>query len=81
VKAFLLAQPGVQAVHDLHIWPMSTRETALTAHLVMERDHPGNAFLHHLAHELEHDFGIAHTTVQVETGDGRGCALESEAVV
>lgn len=81
VKDFLLAQPGVAAVHDLHIWPMSTRETALTAHLVMLDGHPGNAFLHELAHELEHDFGIAHATVQIETGAGEGCALESEAVV
>jgi len=69
VERFLSGLPGVQTVHDLHIWPMSTTETALTAHLVMPAGHPGDAFLRHLAHELEDDFGIGHATVQVETGD------------
>lgn len=68
VRAYLAGLPGVTAVHDLHIWPMSTTETALTAHLVMPGGQPGDAFLHELAHELEHRFGIGHTTVQVETG-------------
>ena len=81
VRGFLAAQPGVSAVHDLHIWPMSTTETALTAHLVMPGGHPGDAFLHELAHELEHDFGIGHATVQVEMCEGAECALESEAVI
>lgn len=81
VRAFLLDQPGVSAVHDLHVWPMSTTETALTAHLVMPAGYPGDAFLHEIAHELEHDFGIGHATVQVETAAGSECALESEAVV
>ena len=81
VRAFLCGQPGVAAVHDLHIWPMSTTETALTAHLVIPGGYPGDAFLHEVAHELEHDFGIGHSTLQVETGSGAACALESEAVV
>ena len=66
--AYLASLPGVSAVHDLHIWPMSTTETALTAHLVTPAGHPGDAFLHDLAHELEHRFSIDHATVQVETG-------------
>lgn len=81
VRSFLATQPGVSAVHDLHIWPMSTTETAMTAHLVMPGGHPGDAFLHELAHELEHDFGIGHATVQVETRSGSECALEADAVV
>ena len=68
VRAHLAALPGVTAVHDLHIWPMSTTEAALTAHLVMPAGCPGDAFLHDLARRLEHDFAIGHTTVQVETG-------------
>lgn len=68
--------PGVRAVHDLHIWPMSTTEVALTAHLVMPAGHPGDAFLHDLQHRLAHDFGIGHATVQVETGEA-DCGLES----
>ena len=70
VRAFLSALPGVTAVHDLHIWPMSTTETALTAHLVMPGGYPGDTFLRDLAHELGHDFGIEHATVQVEVGEG-----------
>ena len=58
--------PGVAGVHDLHIWPMSTTETALTAHLLMPGGHPGDAFLREIAEELEHHHRIGHTTVQVE---------------
>ena len=79
VRGFLAGLPGVSAVHDLHIWPMSTTETALTAHLVMPGGAPGDAFLHELAHELEHDFGICHATVQVETA--MECGLEDDGVV
>jgi cobalt-zinc-cadmium efflux system protein len=68
VRARMAALPGVARVHDLHIWPMSTTEAALTAHLVMPEGHPGDAFLHDLAHELDHHHGIGHATVQVETG-------------
>ena len=74
VRAFLGARPGVSAVHDLHIWPMSTTETALTAHLVIPGGHPGDGFLHALAEELAHDFGIGHATVQVESGAYEHCA-------
>lgn len=81
VERFLEALPGVTAVHDLHIWPMSTTETALTAHLVMPAGAPGDAFLHDLAHQMEHDFRIGHVTVQVESGEEARCALESTAVV
>ena len=79
VRAFLSARPGVSAVHDLHIWPMSTTETALTAHLVIPAGHPGDGFLHDLAHDLAHDFGIGHATVQVETA--AECVLEPAGVV
>ncbi len=72
VRAWLAGLPGVDAVHDLHIWPMSTTETAFTAHLVMPGGHPGDAALHDIAHELEHRFGIHHATIQVEIG-GEDC--------
>src|SRR5687767_13955535 len=75
VRGFLAGLPGVAAVHDLHIWPMSTTETALTAHLVMPGGQPGDAFLHEVAHELEHRFRIGHATVQVETGAEDDCHL------
>ena len=67
VRAHLAGLPGVEAVHDLHIWPMSTTETALTAHLVMPGGHPGDTFLRELAHRLEHDHRIGHSTIQIET--------------
>ena len=77
VRAFLASQKGVTAVHDLHIWPMSTTETALTAHLVMPGGYPGDAFLAGLAEHLRHDFAIAHPTVQIET-DPADCPTECE---
>jgi cobalt-zinc-cadmium efflux system protein len=81
VRAFLEARPGVTRVHDLHIWPMSTTETALTAHLLMPGGQPGDAFLCALADDLVHEFGIGHPTIQIETDAHSPCALESEAVV
>lgn len=81
VRAFLAGLPGVTQVHDLHIWPMSTTEVALTCHLVIPSGAPGDAFLIELAHELDHDFGIAHSTVQIETDPDTPCALAPEHVV
>jgi len=82
VGEHLLAQPGVAAIHDLHIWGMSTTETALTCHLVMPAGHPGDAALSGLARELEQRFGIQHATIQIELGDSEeACALTPEHVV
>ena len=75
VERTLAALPGVTRVHDLHIWPMSTTEAALTAHLVIPGGHPGDAFLIELQHRLAHDFRIDHTTVQIELGDGAECRM------
>ena len=81
VRSFLAGLEGVEEVHDLHIWAMSTTETALTAHLVVPAGHPGDAFLHDLAHRLDHDFGIGHATIQVETAFGEECALGPDEVI
>jgi cobalt-zinc-cadmium efflux system protein len=82
VRAHLLALPGVTALHDLHIWGMSTTETALTCHLVMPQGHPGDAALSQIAHELRHRFNIHHATLQIELGDSaEACALTPEHVV
>ncbi|HWT96260.1 MAG TPA: cation diffusion facilitator family transporter [Terriglobales bacterium] len=80
VKNHLASRPGVEAVHDLHIWAISTTETALTAHLVMPSGHPGDDALETIAHELQHDFGIGHATMQVETS-GAQCKLAPDHVV
>lgn len=66
VRSYLADLPGVEELHDLHIWPMSTTDTALTAHLVMQPLPEDNLFLHDTAHELEHRFGIQHATIQIE---------------
>ncbi len=66
VRRYLAGLPGVATVHDLHIWPMSTTETALTAHLVMPGGHPGDSFLREVAEELAHRHAIGHATMQVE---------------
>jgi cobalt-zinc-cadmium efflux system protein len=58
--------PGVARVHHVHIWPMSTTETVLTAHLVMPDGHPGDAFLADARGMLKQRFGIGHATLQVE---------------
>ncbi len=76
VRGFLESLDGVTAVHDLHIWPMSTTETALTAHLVMPGGHPGDAALTRIAQELKDQHKIGHSTIQVEqirTG-GKNCS-------
>lgn len=66
VRGHLASLQGVEAVHDLHIWPMSTNETALTAHLVMPRAPGSDAFLSDTAAGLRSRFGIDHTTLQIE---------------
>ncbi len=81
VRAMLSSCAGVTEVHDLHIWPMSTTEVALTCHLVIPDGHPGDCYLHDIAHRLQHDFGIAHSTIQVETDPATPCALAPDHVV
>lgn len=66
VRRFLGEQPGVTAIHDLHIWAMSTTETALTAHLVMPAGSGGDALLRQLVAELDQRFAIHHSTIQIE---------------
>jgi len=72
VRAELEGLDGVAQVHHLHIWNMSTTETALTAHIVMPAGHPGDAFLARLQAELADRFHIGHSTIQIEQGDGGG---------
>ncbi len=69
VREYLSGLPGVRALHDLHIWPMSTTDTALTAHLVMDVFPDNDQFLNDVAHDLEHRFSIMHPTIQMERHD------------
>ncbi|WP_295999663.1 cation diffusion facilitator family transporter [Rugamonas sp.] len=68
VAGFLRARPGVREVHDLHIWSMSTTETALTAHLVMPAGYPGDVTMDAISAELKRTFAIHHSTLQIEMG-------------
>ncbi len=82
VAAFLRELPGVAEVHDLHIWGMSTTETALTAHLVRPDAALDDDLLHDTCAGLHERFGISHATLQVENGHGaHPCELRSNEVV
>lgn len=82
VHDYLAALPGVTEVHDLHIWAMSTTETALTAHLVRPGAGTDDDFLHQMSEELQNRFRIHHPTVQIETGAGAAaCRLAPENVI
>ncbi len=81
VRGFLAARPGVTALHDLHIWPISTTETALTVHLVMPGGHPGDVALMACCAGLRDRFGIGHATLQVEVDEATACVLAPDHVV
>ncbi len=79
VGDFLRGQPGVTDVHDLHIWGMSTTESALTAHLVMPQGYPGDVALDAIIADLRLRYAIDHATLQVEQGTiPHVCALRVE---
>ena len=73
VQNYLLSLDGVEDLHDLHIWAMSTTQIALTVHLVMPAGYDDD-FLSRLQHDLKHKFNIGHTTFQIESkAFGSGC--------
>jgi cobalt-zinc-cadmium efflux system protein len=82
VKGYLAGLPDVVDVHDLHIWAMSTTETALTAHLVRPGTGLDDALLARACAELDKQFGIRHATLQIESGDpAHPCRLAPAEVV
>lgn len=68
IEAYLHQLPGVSAVHDLHIWGLSTKEVALTVHLIMQDTSLSDADYQSINHELKQKFKIDHATIQVESG-------------
>ena len=78
VSDYLTTLPGVKAIHDLHVWAMSTSETALTVHLIMPDGQPDDDFLCRIANALHDKFDIDHTTIQIETGEHQ-CVLSGHA--
>ncbi len=82
VGAYLRGLPGVVEVHDLHIWALSTTETALTAHLVHAGETPAEATVLEATRELGARFGIGHATLQLETvTHADACRLRPAEVV
>jgi len=67
VRNYLESLPGVDRVHDLHVWAMSTSEVALTTHLVIPTGHPGDSFFQATIQYLHERFDIEHVTIQVVT--------------
>ncbi len=76
IGTFLRGVDRVTDIHDLHIWPISTTETALTVHLLVSSGFPGDAFTVNVAASLKERFGIAHATIQIETEQDTPCALD-----
>lgn len=67
---------GVTDIHDLHIWGLSTTETALTVHLVMPEGHPGDAFMDNIVQTLNEHYSVHHSTLQIEQGTtNHACSL------
>jgi len=78
VETYLRQCAGVADIHDLHIWAMSTTETAMTVHLVMPEGYPGDGFMDEIAHTLAERFALQHSTLQVEQGTtDHSCALHA----
>jgi len=78
VHDYLASLEGVKDVHDLHIWAMSTTETALTVHLVVPNENKDEMFLNNLSQQLNDKFNIEHATIQIEKyAHGNNCQKES----
>ena len=78
VENHLKKIPGVKEIHDLHIWAMSTTETALTVHLVIPDSSPGDYFLKSVCGDIQEKFGIEHSTIQVEKDvQGANCNVDN----
>lgn len=75
VRAYLESLSGITGVHDLHIWAMSTTETALTAHLIRPQMRDDDALLREATSELQKRFQIGHVTLQFEVTLLEDCKL------
>jgi cobalt-zinc-cadmium efflux system protein len=77
VRSYLLSLPGVEDIHDLHVWAMGTSEIALTAHLVMPGGHPGDAYFHDIETALHDHYEITHSTIQIDLSPiDHGCVVK-----
>lgn len=82
IRNYLTGFGHVSRIHDLHVWPLSTTEIALTVHIVVDDDSLDNDFLRNLQQHLHNHFGIEHSTIQIETSMGEnGCKLDSHKCI
>ena len=68
ITSYLRQCQGVHDIHDLHLWGISTTESALTVHLVMPEGYPGDPFMDNITQTLKERFSVQHSTLQVELG-------------
>ena len=76
IKHYLTNLENVTQFHDLHVWPLSTTEVALTVHLIINSNYPDKDFLSGIQEKLHEDFGIKHSTIQIEQHDDAPCILD-----
>lgn len=82
IRKYLMGLEQVERLHDLHVWPLSTSEVALTVHLVIDNDSLDNNFLVSIQNHLHDNFGIEHATIQVESArDENVCLLDRTSCV
>lgn len=75
IRNYLMSFDHVNSIHDLHVWPLSTTEIALTVHIVVNDDSLDNNFLRSLQQHLHDHFAIEHSTIQVETSMGENDSM------
>ena len=78
IKASLMRLPGVRDVTDLHVWPLSSQDVALSCHLVIPAGHPGDAFLTEAARLMNSRFSITHPTFQIDLESRGACPLHAK---
>ncbi len=81
IKKYLTGHKNVSQLHDLHVWPLSTTEVALSVHLIIVDDSLSNDFLPKLQQELHDRFSIEHSTIQVERKDDNPCMLNKNGCI
>ena len=77
IKSYLQNLENVSQFHDLHVWPMSTTEVALSVHLIIGEGYIEKGFLNEIQQDLHDDFNIEHSTIQVERQDDGPCVLDN----
>ena len=81
IRQYLTELENVYQIHDLHVWPISTTEVALSVHLIMEEHAPQSGFLPGIVRELHDRFGIEHSTIQVESKNDNPCMLDKSKCI